>query len=56
MQNTVSNAQIMAELSERTIYLMGGSFILGSLITILLLLILDFVRQVKIERMERDDA
>ncbi len=32
-------------ITESTIYLMGGSFILGSLVTIMLLLILDFMRQ-----------
>lgn len=33
-----------AEMSLGTVYLMGFSFILGSLFTILLLLILDFMR------------
>lgn len=47
---TPENAQLLADLSERTVYLMGGSFVLGSLFTLLLLVILDFVRQVKIER------
>ncbi len=32
------------ELSINVIYLMGGSFLVGSLFTILLLLILDFIR------------
>jgi hypothetical protein len=44
------NMQILADLSERTIYLMGGSFVLGSLFTLFLLLILDFVRHVQNER------
>ena len=43
-------AQLLADLSERTIYLMGGSFILGSLFTILMLLVLDFMRQMRMER------
>jgi len=50
------NSQMLTELSERTVYLMGGSFILGSLLTILLLVMLDFTRQLKLERMEKDNA
>ena len=46
---TPENAQILSDLSERTIYLMGGSFVLGSLFTLLLLVIMDFIRQVKVE-------
>ncbi len=41
------DAALLVELSERTVYLMGGSFVLGSLFTLLLLLILDFVRRNK---------
>lgn len=33
------------ELTANIIYLMGGSFIVGSLFTIFLLLILDFIRR-----------
>lgn len=44
------NVQILADLSERTIYLMGGSFVLGSLFTLFLLLMLDFVRHVQAEK------
>ena len=51
---TPENAQLLADLSERTIYLMGGSFVLGSLFTLLLLVVLDFVRQIKVEH--EDDA
>ena len=36
--------QSMLEITQATIYLMGASFILGSLFTIFLLLMLDFVR------------
>lgn len=35
------------EFSQNTIYLMGGSFILGSLFTLFLLLVLDFMRRNK---------
>jgi len=44
------NMQILADLSERTVYLMGGSFVLGSLFTLFLLLMLDFVRHMQIEK------
>lgn len=51
MQNiTPAHAQLLADLSERTIYLMGGSFILGSLFTLFLLLMLDFVRAMQTEK------
>lgn len=43
-------AQIFGDIAHQTIYLMGVSFVLGSLFTIFLLLILDFMRRVKIER------
>ena len=42
-----SNTELLASLSEATIYLMGGSFIVGSLFTILILLALDFMRRNK---------
>lgn len=38
-------AQSMMEITQTTIYLMGASFVLGSLFTLFLLLILDFVRR-----------
>lgn len=44
------NVKLLANFSEHTIYLMGGSFVLGSLFTIFLLLILDFVRQMQAGR------
>jgi hypothetical protein len=43
----VQHAQTFAELSQQTIYLMGGSFVLGSLFTLFLLLVLDFIRRNK---------
>lgn len=36
--------------TESTIYLMGFSFILGSLCTVILLLILDFIRRSSAEK------
>ena len=51
MKNTVANntAQLaqQIQLSENVIYLMGLSFVLGSLFTILMLLLLDFMRRDK---------
>ena len=38
------DAGLVADLSTATIYLMGISFILGSMVTVLTLLILDMVR------------
>ncbi len=37
--------EILAEITESTIYLMGISFILGSLFTIFLLVVLDFMKR-----------
>jgi hypothetical protein len=48
--NTVDNAQILADFSQQTIYLMGGSFVLGSLFTLFLLLVLDFIRRNKSDK------
>lgn len=44
---TMENAQLLMDITQNTIYLMGASFVLGSLFTLLLLLILDFVRRNK---------
>ena len=41
------NAQVLLNITQNTIYLMGASFVLGSLFTLFLLLILDFVRRNK---------
>jgi hypothetical protein len=40
-------AQLVYDTAHNTVYLMGGSFILGCLVTLLLLLVLDFVRRNK---------
>lgn len=37
--------QVLADLSENVMYLMGFSFVLGSLCTILILIALDFIRR-----------
>ena len=42
--------QNMLEVAQSSIYLMGTSFILGSLFTLFLLLVLDFVRHGKEEK------
>ena len=50
MDKTLSHAEAVQnalEFTQTTIYLMGGSFILGSLFTIFLLLVLDFMRRNK---------
>ena len=47
MEHTTDNAQAMLDVTQHTVYLMGGSFILGSLVTLLLLLVLDFIRRNK---------
>ena len=39
------NALALAEITEGTIYLMGMSFVLGSLFTIFLLVLLDFMKR-----------
>lgn len=41
---------VMLNISHNSIYLMGASFVLGSLFTLFLLLVLDFVRRGKSER------
>lgn len=42
-----TNTQVLHETAQQTIYLMGASFILGSLVTVLMLLVLDFIRRNK---------
>jgi ABC-type methionine transport system permease subunit len=44
---TPENSQALLEFTQSTIYLMGASFVLGSLFTLFLLLVLDFVRRNK---------
>jgi len=46
-KHIVDNSQLMVDITQGTIYLMGASFVLGSLFTLFLLLILDFVRRNK---------
>lgn len=43
----VDHSQALLGITQHTIYLMGGSFVLGSLVTVLFLLILDFIRRNK---------
>lgn len=54
MENTMSpdKAQAVLEFTQNTVYLMGASFVLGSLFTLFLLLILDFVRRNKTEQQQ----
>ncbi|MDX2073369.1 MAG: hypothetical protein SFX19_03270 [Alphaproteobacteria bacterium] len=47
---TPENAKLLSDLSEHTVYLMGGSFVLGSLFTIFLLLMLDFARHLQADK------
>lgn len=42
---TVAHHPSLAELSQNVIYLMGISFVLGSLFTILVLVMLEFMRR-----------
>ena len=44
---TQEAAQNLLEITQSSVYLMGASFILGSLFTLFLLLVLDFVRRGK---------
>ena len=43
------NTEVFQEITQNTIYLMGLSFMLGSFFTLLLLLLLDFMRRDKTE-------
>jgi hypothetical protein len=49
-QAVLEKAQVLSEISQQTIYLMGSSFVLGSMFTLLLLLVLDWIRRDKIEK------
>ena len=42
--------RVLAEITQQTIYLMGASFVLGSLFTLFLLLVLDFIRRNKTDQ------
>ncbi|MBV8938820.1 MAG: hypothetical protein JO089_03140 [Alphaproteobacteria bacterium] len=46
------NAELMAQLSQQAVFLMGISFILGSLCTIFILLIFEMVRRARAEMAE----
>ena len=46
-QEAIAKAQVLLDITQNTIYLMGATFVLGSLFTLFLLLILDFVRRNK---------
>lgn len=46
-QMAIDNAQALHDIGQHTIYMMGASFILGSLTTVLMLLVLDFIRRNK---------
>jgi hypothetical protein len=43
-------AQNALDITQSSIYLMGASFVLGSLFTLFLLLVLDFVRRGKTDK------
>ena len=51
MNQPIQNAEFFLRLTQETIYLMGISFILGSLFTIFVLLILDMMRASRSEQM-----
>lgn len=44
---TSEKTQILIDVSQNAVYLMGASFVLGSLFTLLLLLLLDYMRRNK---------
>ena len=52
IQVTPENNEVLMQVAQNAIYLMGASFVLGSLFTLLLLLILDFVRRNKAQGTE----
>lgn len=44
---TPEKAHILLQVTKSTVYLMGASFVLGVAVTLLLLLLLDFIRRNK---------
>lgn len=44
------NSQALMDITQNTVYLMGASFVLGSLFTLFLLLVLDFIRRNKTDK------
>jgi hypothetical protein len=49
-EETLLALESLAEITDSMIYMMGGSFILGSLFTILILVLLDFMRRNKTDK------
>jgi hypothetical protein len=47
---SADNSQALMDITQNTIYLMGASFVLGSLFTLFLLLVLDFIRRNKTDK------
>lgn len=45
MENTENALKALEQISTSTIYLMGGSFMLGCFFTLFILLVLDFIRR-----------
>ncbi len=51
MENqAMQKVQILSEFSQQTVYLMGSAFVLGSMFTLFILLILDWIRRDKNEK------
>ncbi len=44
-QKALENIQLISDISQQTVYLMGASFVLGSMFTLFMLLVLDWVRR-----------
>lgn len=44
-QTTIEKVQILSDISQQTIYLMGSAFVLGSMFTLFILLVLDWTRR-----------
>lgn len=49
-QAALDKMQILSDISQQTIYLMGSAFVLGSMFTLFLLLVLDWIRRDKVEK------
>lgn len=43
-QTAIDKVQLVSGISQNTVYLMGASFVFGSMITLFLLIILDWIR------------
>ncbi len=44
-QTAIDKVQILSDISQQTVYLMGCSFVIGSMFTLFILLVLDWVRR-----------